>query len=385
MLPASRSRSQKACLRRLACLVLAVAVMQTLTSPVSADPNWSTLPYTPFHVMQDVNSSGNPTWAVPIPNGIDPGYKLRGVVLNRPEDLLDTSASFSDGPQWFMGGQWQIFLQPVSLAGDATLHPELVDDYAGAALWMGQNYGNHIWHWNLPNRTDYSYTNSAWTSEQNRLNYPIDVVTGLPVTEPLRPGDVIEVRARGGLNYQGKFNTNEEHDNDPALNFDLFVLQRDYARTAAPLSLADLKDSGDQWLLDPETVPVAERYQSTLICLQDVSIQDPQNWTPGSDTQPVTLTDGQGRTIPMLVGRDPAFPGTAPGGTFDVVAIFDQASYDFKSGYRLWVVDPTQFDGGDTPGVPEPATAALLVVGSILAVRFRRVRRQPQTRFPSAV
>lgn len=367
MLPTPKNRPRTV---RVVCLaaVCLLAAGRVLDGPiVRADPNWSTMPYTAFHVMQDVDSSGNPTWSVPTwPPTYDPGYKLRGVVLNNPADMLDSTPNYQEGPLWYMGGQWQVFIQAVSLPGDDVNHPELVGDYGGSALWMGQNYGNHVWHY--PNYS-YSYSNTAWTAEMVRLNWPIDINTGQPVTEPLRAGDVIEVHARGGLHYKGKFNCNEQHDNDPALNFDLFVLQRDYPLAGTPITLATLKDASNQWLLEPDTVPVAEHYQATLVTLQGVSVSDPQNWAP---EQTVTLTDGQGRTMPMLIGRNPGFGSTAPAGTFDVTAIFDQDSTNLKSGYRLWVMDPGQF--GFVAQVPEPGAMLLAVCGLVFAVASARGR-----------
>jgi len=274
--------------RALAAILNILAVSLALTATAAWGQgrfeDFDQIPYTPFRDMQAVDADGLGTWQVPIPGGsFDPGYKLRGVVLNDPMDMLDMTPNHipsGPGTMWQLGGTWQVFIESVSLPGDAAEHPELIGDFGGAAVWMGQNYGNHIWHHpdgpffsgTYADSTAYSYTDADWglvadgptAGEMGRLNWPLDARTGLPVTEPLRAGDLIEVRARGGLFYSGKFNANEEHDNDPRFDFDIVLLDRDLPLVPTEISIPDVKDPGDAFLFDPTRQSGAEYYQARL-------------------------------------------------------------------------------------------------------------------------
>ena len=286
---------------------------------------------------------------------------------------------------------------------------------------MGQNYGNHIWHY--PD-SSYSYTDAEWLSEMTRLNYPIDAATGEPVTEPLRKGDLIEVRARGGLAYRGKFNINEQHDNDPLFDFDIVVLARDVAVEPVAMSLSDVKDAADVDIFDATGQSGGELYQAGYVRLQDVQISDAAGW---GDYGQITVTDGEGRTLPVRLGTGSYWDAVeAPEGTFDLIGLFDQDSGSGRDGYQMWVfgldgflldadIDGNGFVGSDdldivrasweqtggagdisgdglvgsadldliranwgfgtapaSTAVPEPATVWLLVAG-ILAVAFSRI------------
>jgi len=358
---------------RMTCVI--VALTFAVVSTASAEPDWGSLLYIPFSTMQAVDGTGDGAWSIPSPPPTyEPAYKVRGVVLNNPGDMLDSTSNYipSDvGTLWQLGAQWQVYIEAVSLPDDPTNHPELVGDFGGAALWMGQNYGNHIWHWNpadFPGSTAWSYTNSEWEAELERLDYADNTIT-----EPLRAGDVIEVHARGGLFYNGKQNVNEEHNNDPALNFDIVVLQRDFILNPTTITLDQVKDASDNFIFDSSRATGAERYQATLVRLENVTVQDPQNWAPEGT---VTIASGT-RTMPMRLGRDPAFGTSAPAVPFDVVAIFDQEAQgyppDNTSGYRLWVMDASQFDG--LRRVPEPSSVALALAGAVAVLLGLRKRR----------
>lgn len=115
------------------CPLLAV-VLLSFVSPANADPDWNTVSYTLIKDMQAVDGSGNGTWTVPQVS-YEQAYKLYGVVLNDPEDMLDTTPNDSLTGMWQLGGQWQVFVQTT-----------LPNDFGGTALWMGQNYGNTSFH-----------------------------------------------------------------------------------------------------------------------------------------------------------------------------------------------------------------------------------------------
>jgi hypothetical protein len=267
-------------------------------------------------------------------------------VLNNPVDLLDSTPNYipcAPGTQWQLGGQWQIFVQAVDGS-----------DFGGAALWMGQNYGNHIWHW--PD-SSYSYTNAEWQAELARLT----------ASNTLKAGDLVEIHARGGLFYQGKFNVNEQHEKDPSFDFDIQIL--DHGQTPAPtlISLGDLKNPNDSFKFVQDRESGAEHFQSALVRLENVNLASSAGW--GADAT-LTITDGI-LHLPMKLGRVGFDSVPPPSGPFDVVGIFDQENPDYRGGYRLWVVDASQF------AVPEPSTVMLVVTGALglLALGMRRRHR----------
>lgn len=279
----------------------------------TAEPDWGALPYTPHAAFQAVDNDGFGTFPLTGP------VKLRGVMLNWPEDLLDPTP----GAPAFMGGQWQIYVQTVD-AGDQ----------GGVACWMGQLYGNLPW---VP--PTQSYTEAEWLAELARLNH--DPVTG----HAFAPGDLVEIRARApGLHYGGKTNVNEQHSKDPLLDFDVLLLQAGYGLPVpSVVSLAALKDANDDFIFDPARQTGCERYQSELVRINGVTFVDATNWGPNAD---LLITDGV-RTFPVKLGRNAGFSDhPAPSGPFDVIAILDQEDGDtsdgYKQGYRLWV---THYDG----------------------------------------
>jgi hypothetical protein len=338
--------------RRLALACLVGAVIAGAGPKAQADPNWSGMSYTLFRDMQAVNASGGTTWAVPAPGPTyEQGYKLRGVVLNNPGDMLDSTANYSEGPTMYMGGQWQVYIQWID-------NPDISyddNDFGGAALWMGQNYGNHYWH--LGNYT-YNYSNAAWNAEVARV--------GLNGT--LQAGDLIEVHARGGLFYNGKFNVNEQHDNDPLFDFDVVLLGHAGLPEATPITLDLIKNQDDTFKFDTNRTLLTnpEHYQATLVEILDVSLVDAAGW---GNNASLTVTDGGGLTMTLKLGLNGFDSVAAPEGLFDVVGIFDQEGV-----YRLWVMDASQF------AVPEPAGAALAGLGAAALLALGGWRRRGRGR-----
>lgn len=307
-------------MKSLACfggiLVLAVVLV-----PGAPGQNWDQVPLISHQTFQAVNPDGSSAYSGGFP------VRLRGVLLNNHEDWLDPRPAYDpEYHPWQMGGQWEVFVQ--------TADP---NDFGGTACWMGQNYGNVPWHAD----PTFSYTDSEWLAELARVNH--DPNTGIL----LRRGDLIEIRGRGGLPYAGKMNVNEQHSNDPALDFELILLQQGYGLpTPAPVILSDLKDPNNAFIWDWTRQTGGERYQATLIEVQDVHLVSSAGW--GANAQ-MTVTDSTGRTLPMRLGRNPAFQQVpAPNGEFDVVGILNQVSSSGIGGYYLLVLSPVDF----TPPLP---------------------------------
>jgi hypothetical protein len=84
------------------------------------EPDWPAMTYTSHKDYQAADASGNGTFPTDHP------IKMRGVLINWPQTMLDTTP----GSDPFMGGQWQEFIQTID-----------ADDFGGTAMWMGQNIG----------------------------------------------------------------------------------------------------------------------------------------------------------------------------------------------------------------------------------------------------
>jgi hypothetical protein len=250
---------------------------------------------------------------------------LEGILLNNPEKWLDPTAD-PTVEQWFMGGEWELFVQ-----GEG-------DDHAGTACWMGQNYGN--------GPGDENYTNEEWLSEICRLNHD-------PNTRYVfRAGDRIRVTGTY-LFYAGKLNINENHEVDPFFDFKVELVKPAVGLPQPEeISISDLKDASNNDIFDSNRLTGGEYYQSRLVRIEDANIIDPENWEPGKT---VTITDSSGRTFPVLLCLGAGISRyDCPTGKIDVVGILDQkgAGYppDATKGYRLLVLD---YDGnglmlGDT-------------------------------------
>lgn len=281
------------------------------------DPvDWSAVPIIKHSTYQAVNDIGQSTY----PSDGFP-LRLRGVVLNNTEDWLDPTPAYDPEVHlWQMGGQAELYVQAVD-----------ANDFGGTAAWMGQNYGNHI----AKQDPSFSYTDAQWTAELGRLN----LYGGDGMSDPIRAGDLVEIRARIGLNYGGKMNVNEAHSNDPANDFEIVVLQKNYGLpTPAALPLNLIKDNSDVAIFDPARTDGGEHYQATLVDLKNVKVV---SGTWGSN-QTVTVQDASGRTLGMYLGLNPGFDSTqVPPSYFNVEGIVQQSSSTGQDGYSLLSLDPS--------------------------------------------
>jgi len=305
------------------CMVIA-ACLTSVSAVRADDPDWSAMPYTPHSEYQGVDEDGNGTFP------LNDQIKVRGIILNRTEEMLDSTPG---APAW-LGGQWQVYVQ----ASD-------MDDFGGTACYMGQLYGN------LPfNPPEESYTTEEWLAELQRLNF--DPETG----HAFRPGDLVEVRARvPGLFYGGKANVNEAHKKSPLNDFDFVLLAADCGVPAPTvITLSDVKDENAQYIFKYSRLTGCERYQATLVRINDVEFVDPSGWAPNAT---LTIRDATGRTFPVKLGLGDGFslyePPTPP---FDVIALFDQEDTngdgDYMDGYRLWITQNYNDNGSILPRPP---------------------------------
>ncbi len=335
-----------------------VLAMLVLAGSAGAQ-DWEAIGLTQHADYQAVDADGRSLYAGGFP------VRLVGVVLNDSEDWLDPSPAYDSGVHlWQMGGEAEIYVQALTRSTLNALGRELYDpgDFGGTACWIGQNYGNHI-----KNKDPlFNYTDAEWTAELGRLQ----LLGGDGVDEPIRAGDLVEIRARAGLHYKGKMNVNEQHDTDPGRDFDIVRLAPGFGLPdATPLDLAEVKDAADTWQFDATRQSGPERHQSTRVRLGQVWIEDLPTWAPGAE---MVVTDGT-RSMPIRLGRDADFAtAELPGAmeTFDVTGILDQSAEGMAlatDGYQLLVMDPA-----DVAVIPEPAGVSLLVLAGLSLLRRRK-------------
>ncbi|MEL6796918.1 MAG: GC-type dockerin domain-anchored protein [Planctomycetota bacterium] len=281
----------------------------------AAAQDWPTVPFVDHSAYQAVNPDGSPAYAGGFP------LRLQGVLLNSPGTVFDNTPDFVSvnwpATAFQFGARQQVYFQATQ-PGDS----------GGTAMFLAQSLGNH------PTNQDdfFSYTDAEWLDELDRVNF--DAATG----HEFAAGDLVEVRARIGLHFSGKYNVNEAHNNDPSADFELVLIQAGFGLPSPTgITIADIKDSSDADIFDPTRTSGGELYQSTRVLLRGVTLVDPAEWTAESTS--AVVTDGT-RTLPLLLGTDPAItPAAAPGGMFDVVGIMDQEAsvrpVGGNDGYRL--------------------------------------------------
>jgi hypothetical protein len=328
-------------LRVVSAILAVVVILLAWGETVRAD-------FTPtlHKTLQAVNATGASL------NPPNTPISLTGVVSNNPWDMLDYTDSA-------LRPQWQVFIQATEEAKNGSF-----GDFGGTALYMGR-FGPPF------NNPTEIYSASDWKKEMDRLNYPNDANQVLP---SLRRGDVIRVDAKApGAFYNGKFNINEKHSNNLANDFNITILERGAALTAASISLADVKDASNNFIFDQTRLIGAEHYQGSLVHLDNLMLVDTQanlaNWTLNGTVQ----VKQDNLTMDLKLGLDPNLVSFRPTAEtkFSITAIFDQESADWKSGYRLWLTN-----AGDFSVVPEPSTVVLVLLGGALMVPVVRKRGQ---------
>ncbi|MEN6384162.1 MAG: hypothetical protein ABFD79_03090 [Phycisphaerales bacterium] len=228
-------------------------------------------------------------------------YTIEGIILNKPHEMVNTAQ------------QWQIFVQGEN------------GDNAGTAVFMTKT--------NYP--TSQIYTNADWLYEVNRADH------NLNTAYRFKPGDRVRVTGLTWF-YHGKTNINEQHQINPAYNFNIELLESS-AGLPEPevITLNMIVNEPNVPIFDHTRAAGCEKYQGMLVRINDVTILG-SNWGPG---QTMEIQDASGLRFNLLLGRGEGFTKyTKPQGQIDVIGIFDQESTieNPRIGYRLWVMN---YDG----------------------------------------
>ncbi|MGQ9661123.1 MAG: hypothetical protein ACUVWX_02155 [Kiritimatiellia bacterium] len=273
--------------------------------------------------LQSVTATGTSAW-----QGSHP-FKLRGVILNNPEEMLDSTWDAGAESGGRMGAQWQVFFQAVASG-----------DRGGTACWMGQNY-NSIGPWIPPGNF---YSEQEWSNEMYRVNH--DPTTG----HKFRKGDLVEVTARTSLFYGGKRNINESHRTTPSNDFSIVLLQAGYGLPEPEvIRLSDLvlPDDGNpstrEDIFDQSRQSGGECYQGMRVRIEEIQMTTNYFGTNGWgktawNDRRCTVTDGQGRYFTLRMPLTDL--GLIPSGWFSAVGILNQESgsgSDGTYGYELFV------------------------------------------------
>jgi hypothetical protein len=334
--------------RRVALSFLGAAVALLALLAASPADAYTSVTHSQLQAVLD-ESSGSPGdsyWTFLHPTNQPYPISIYGVVVNNPNDMLDSDCGSAS--------QWQVFIQALP-AGTYGGHEVAGGDFGGTALYMVKEftYG-----------TPAIYDGATWQSEMNRLNYP----TGSTPDQSLQVGDVVLVQAEGpGLFYKGKFNINEQHSTSSAKDFSVTILQRGLTTedmNVPTLSLADLKNADGTFRFDSTRASGCEHYQGSLVHLDHLTlVSDPLGWILDG-----TVTVKQGDlTFPLKLGLDADLlsydPLAMQSTEFSLTAILDQESWDLTGGYRLWLTD-----AANLTVAPEPGTLVLLAVAGLAAL-----------------
>lgn len=256
--------------------------------------------------LQAVNATGQTAWVESFP------FAIRGVVVNDPEEILDSGYDPDATASNRLGGQYQVFFQAVA-AGDR----------GGTALWMAQNYQAL----GLPGQ-DYG---PEWTNEMRRVQYDGN-------GRKFRKGDLIEVVARKALFRGGKRNVNEGHRITESNDFAVVLVKANVGLPQAEaLTLADLVDTNGVQIFDATRATGGEHWQGMRVRLDGIRLATTNGWGRTDWTERLcTAADAAGRTFPL---RMPLAELGAPPATatfFSAVGILNQEDGN-TNGYELFV------------------------------------------------
>ncbi len=265
--------------------------------------------------LQAIEEDGTSAW-----EGAHP-FRMQGVLLNNPEEMLDSTWDSGAETENQMGAQWQIFFQAVD-----------PDDRGGTACWMGQNYTS-LGPW-IPAGNVYS--EAEWSNEMQRVNFD--------GAHQFRRGDLIEVTARQSLFYGGKRNINEAHRTSPDNDFDIALIEAGHGLPDPEvITLADLVTSGTDEIFDQTRQSGGEYYQAMRVRIESIRLTTnyfgSSGWgqTHWADRR-CTVTDGEGRYFNLRMPLTDL--GPPPEGWFTAVGILNQESgsgSDGTHGYELFV------------------------------------------------
>ena len=247
--------------------------------------------------LQSVTSTGTTAYAGGHP------FTLRGVILNDPEEMLDTAWNPAAVATTNIGGQYQVFIQ----AAAAT-------DRGGTALWMGQNY-------QARGMVGESYDEAAWSNELARLK----VATN---GRAFRKGDLVEVVARNSMSYGGKRNVNEGHLTDTNMDFEIRLVKANAGLPqATPLTLAELVAADGGAIFDAARERGGERWQGARVRIDGLRLTDAGGWGQANWAQRICwATDGAGRSFRLRMPLADLGAAPATSEWFSAVGILNQES-----------------------------------------------------------
>jgi len=254
--------------------------------------------------LQAVTTNGTSAWTETLP------LTIRGVVLNDPTEMLDSSYDPDATAEGSFGGQYQIFFQ----ATDST-------DRGGTALWMAQNY------FFIPGQ-DYG---ADWTNEMNRVMADTN-------GRAFRKGDWIEVTAQKALFFNGKVNINEAHRILPENNFDIRLVKASAGLPQAEaLTLPDLVAADGSALFDDTRETGGEHWQGMRVRLDGIRLADTNGWGQTNwDDRVCTALDDTGRTLPLRMPLTDLGSPPSTSAWFSAVGILNQEGGN-TNGYELFV------------------------------------------------
>jgi len=254
--------------------------------------------------LQAVTSTGTSAWVETFP------FTIQGVILNDPQEMLDSTTDPDAGAEGRFGGQFQIFIQAVDPL-----------DRGGTALWMAQNY------FFIPGQ-DYG---TDWTNELNRVGVDTN-------GRSFRKGDWVEVTARKALFREGKVNINEAHLILPENNFDIELVKANAGLPQAEtLTLPDLVAADGSARFDSSRETGGEHWQGMRVRLDGIRLSDTNGWGQTNWADRVCMaTDDTGRMLPLRMPLTDMGAVPATSTWFSAVGILNQEGGN-TNGYELFL------------------------------------------------